>query len=88
MSNVLITGASSGIGYDMAEIFAEKKYDLVLVSRSLAKLEKIKGKLEKEHGVKVLCFSADLSVENSAEKVLYFTEKNNIEIDILVNNAG
>ena len=88
MSNVLITGASSGIGHDMAEIFAEKKYDLVLVSRSIKKLEKIKDELEKEHGVKVLCFSTDLSKENSAEKVLGFTEKNKIDIDILVNNAG
>ena len=60
MMKVLITGASSGIGRDLARIYAKKGYNLVLVARDQVKLEKIKGELEKDK-VNVETISIDLS---------------------------
>ena len=73
---VLLTGASSGIGRDMAKILADKKYELVLVARDQKRLEEIKKQLEE--------ISTDLSNEENC-KELYKNVKN---IDILINNAG
>ncbi len=88
MNYVLITGASSGIGYDMAKIFAKKKYNLILVSRNEEKLEEIKIELEKKYKIKVLFFGVDLSAQKSAKRVLAFTKNNKIDVDILINNVG
>lgn len=81
---VLITGASSGIGRDMAREFANRKYDLVLVARNKEKLEELKTNLERVYRVKVELFELDLSIERNCID-LYEKVKN---IDILVNNAG
>ena len=64
MENVLITGATSGIGYEFAKIFAQNNYNLILCARSKDKLEEIKEKIIREYKVKVLVFSKDLSKEN------------------------
>lgn len=78
----LITGASSGIGRDMARVLSNKGYDLILVARNLKELEKLKKELK--HNVEII--SMDLSnVENC--KKLYEQVKNE-NIDILINNAG
>lgn len=80
----LITGASSGIGKEMALYMAELGYDLVLVARDRDKLEELKEKINKKEKVSVKTISLDLSkVENC--KSLY---KQVPEIDILINNAG
>ena len=57
----LITGASSGIGRDIARELSKKGYDLVLVSRDEKKLNKVKGELEKEN-IKIEIISTDLSI--------------------------
>ena len=77
----LITGASSGIGKDIAIELDKKGYDLVLVSRDLEKLKKVKQSLK---GKNIEIISLDLS-KNENCKELYEKEKN---IDILINNAG
>ena len=79
---VLITGASSGIGRDMARVFANKGYDLILVARNQEKLEKLKKELETK--VKIQIESMDLAKEENCKK-LYKTYP---DIDILINNAG
>ncbi len=81
---VLITGASSGIGRDLAREFAKRKYNLVLVSRNTEKLEELKKEFEAEYKVKVEYFSRDLSKKDECID-LYNKARN---IDILVNNAG
>ena len=79
---VLITGASSGIGRDMARVLSNKGYDLILVARNEKELEKLKNELQTN--IKII--SMDLSsVENC--KNLYEQVKDD-NIDILVNNAG
>lgn len=80
---VLITGASSGIGRDMARTFAKKGYDLVLVARDENKLNEVKKELEKQN-IKVDIVIMDLSIEENCVKL----NKEVKDIDILVNNAG
>ncbi len=89
MSNTaLITGASNGIGEEFAHIHAARGGDMVLVARSLDKLEALKSELESKHGVSVTVMTEDLSIAGSAEKVFAATEAAGIQIDILINNAG
>ena len=82
---VLLTGASSGIGKDMARILNRKGYDLVLVARDEEKLENVKTELEKEgRGNKIEIISMDLSMEENCFKLC----KDVKDVDILINNAG
>ena len=78
----LITGASSGIGLDMARYLSTKKVELFLVSRSKEKLEMI----QKELPTKVTVIVADLSFEQKVKELYALVKKENI--DILINNAG
>ena len=79
----LITGASSGIGRDIARELSKKGYDLVLVSRDENKLNKVKEELEKAN-VKIETISTDLSKEENCKEI----HKKVKNVDILVNNAG
>ena len=81
---VLITGASSGIGRDIAREFAKLKYDIVLVARNVERMQALKEELEKDYEVNVNYHSVDLTDRDNCVE-LYEKEK---EIDILVNNAG
>jgi len=84
----LITGPTSGIGFEFVSLFAEDNIDLVLVARRQEILEKIKKDVIRKYKINVVIFPIDLSVMGSAEKVYKFCLKNNLEIDYLVNNAG
>ena len=79
---VLITGASSGIGKDMARILAKKADELVLVARDITKLEEVKKELENETKIEII--SMDLSNEENCKEI-----HNRVQnVDILINNAG
>ena len=79
---VLITGASSGIGKDMARVMAKKADELVLVARNVEKLEEIKKELEKDAKIEII--SKDLSIEENCKEI-----HNQVQnVDILINNAG
>ncbi len=84
----LITGASSGIGKELAYVYAKNNYDLVLVDRCKENLKKIKQEIEEKSSIKVEIFFMDLSELESADKLYEEVEKKNIEIEILINNAG
>ena len=76
----LITGASSGMGRDMAKILSQKGYDLILVARDEKKLEEVKKQLKTETKIVVM----DISKEENFKKIY----EENKDIDILINNAG
>jgi short-subunit dehydrogenase len=84
----LITGASGGIGYQFAKLFAAKKHNLILVARNEDKLAIIKEHLEWQHGISIVVIVKDLSKENAAQELFEETQRNGLTVDILVNNAG
>lgn len=91
MSNrkaALITGASSGIGYELAKVFALHNYDLILVSRSAEKLKELAIKLENLYNIKIDVIPQDLSEVGAAKKVFDGVINMHIQVDVLVNNAG
>ena len=87
-NTALITGASGGIGLELARIHAQNGCDLVIVARSEAKLNRTKREFEANYGIKVTVIASDLSMPNSAKQVFEQTEKLNIQVDVLINNAG
>jgi len=84
----LITGASFGIGQELAAIFAREGYSLVLVARTADKLRQVASELEKDHGTRSLILAADLAAPGAAAYVHDQTTRADIKLDVLVNNAG
>lgn len=84
----LITGASSGIGYEMAKLLAEKKHNLILVARNFERLQDVRSTLEKKFNVKVKIFRKDLSVAYNAEALYQEIIQENILVQYVINNAG
>lgn len=84
----LITGASSGIGMELAKIHASKGGDLVLVARSVDKLKQLQKELENTYHISVTVIGEDLSTPDSAQRIFDHTEKQGMIINTLINNAG
>jgi len=84
----LITGASGGIGYELAKLFAKDRYHLVLVARSGEKLNQLANELQTQHGIRVSVVAVDLA-EPAAPRFLFDQlRRERVDVDILVNNAG
>src|SRR4030042_4232980 len=84
----LVTGASSGIGYQLAKLFAKDGKNIVVVARSQDRLEELKKEIENEYGTSVMVLAKDLSAPKSAHEIFSELEKKNVNVDVLVNNAG
>jgi short-subunit dehydrogenase len=87
-NTALITGASNGIGLELAKIHASKGGDLVLVARNKKKLDELKTELESKYKVVVYTIGKDLSLNTAVQEVFNETIQQNIQIDYLINNAG
>lgn len=81
----IITGATAGIGYKTAELFAEQGVDLIITGRRKERLEEIKNDLEDRLRIKVTTASFDVQ---DADACREFVDALNVDVDILVNNAG
>ena len=79
----LITGASGGIGRELASVFAEHGHDLILVARRQEQLQAVTAELSERHGVRAVALCADLGTEAGLADVMRAEG-----VDILVNNAG
>lgn len=86
--NILITGASGGIGAEIAKQCAEKGANLYLFARSLHKLEEIREDLQKRFGVQVRVYQLDVSDTEAVSRVFSKALKEIEHVDVLVNNAG
>src|SRR5258708_14622386 len=87
MSTVLITGASGGIGYELAKLFARDHHNLILVARSADKLAHVATELQ-GHGVTVKTVALDLAAPPAPRFLFDQLQREGIAVDILVNNAG
>ncbi len=83
----LITGASGGIGYELAKIFARDHHDLILIARSADKLARVASEL-KSYGVTVKTIALDLAASPAPQFLFDQLQSEGTTIDILVNNAG
>lgn len=85
---ILITGASSGIGYELAKVCAAHRHDLVLVARREERLLELKDELQQAHGVQVLTYRGDLTDANIRQQFYDWTQFKGVTPYALVNNAG
>lgn len=88
MEYVLITGGTSGIGFELAKNFAKHGYGIIIVSANSERLQKAKQKLEYEFKVSVLTYKQDMGKLGAAIQLYNRIRENKIDISILVNNAG
>ncbi len=83
---VLVTGASQGIGLELARVSAEHRHNLIIVARDLSRLEEVAREIRKKYTVDVKVFAHDLEMEENVHALV--KEVENLPIDILVNNVG
>ena len=88
MATALITGASGGIGYELAKLFAKDHHDLVLVARNAEKLSHVAAELQAQFGVSVKVIALDLTDPGAASSLFHRLSSQGVSVDILVNNAG
>jgi hypothetical protein len=84
----LITGASAGIGMELAKLLATGGANLILTARRADRLQKLASDLTTRHGVEVEVFSSDLTQHDAPAQIHAFTTRKKIEIELLINNAG
>jgi len=86
--NVVITGATTGIGYELSKLFARYNFNLVLTARNSELLQQRKEELEKSFPIQIKTFQLDLSNPDSAKKLFAPLKEEDIYVEVLVNNAG
>ena len=84
----LITGASGGIGYELAKLFAKDHHNLVLVARNGSRLAQVADELQRQFGITVKTFALDLAEPAAPQSLFAQLQSAGVAVDILVNNAG
>jgi uncharacterized protein len=87
-SHVLITGASGGIGYELAMLFARDHHNLVLVARNGSRLAQVADELQRQFGITVRTVAIDLTQPTAPQSVYEQLQREGVEVNILINNAG
>jgi len=85
---VLITGASSGIGRELARLFAADGADLILTARREDRLKELAAELQQKYGTKSLLLPLDLAQPEAAEELFQRVQAAEMQVDVLINNAG
>lgn len=84
----LITGASAGLGAELARLFARDKHDVILVARRRDKLDALAAELTAKHGVAAHVIAEDLASPGASERIAAAVQERGLRVDYLVNNAG
>lgn len=86
--SALITGASGGIGYELAKLFAKDHHNLVLVARNGSRLAQVADELQRQFGVSVRTVALDLAEPGAPQSLFAQLQSESVAVDILINNAG
>jgi short-subunit dehydrogenase len=84
----LVTGASTGIGYELAKLFAQDGYNIIAVARTEEDLQKAAMEFREQYGVQVEVLPKDLFGENAATELYQEVKAKGLEVEVLVNDAG
>lgn len=84
----LITGATSGIGYELAKLFAKDSYNLIIVARNQQELDSKASEFSKDYGVQVVTIAKDLSTDNGPFEVYDEVKAKGLQVAVLVNDAA
>lgn len=84
----LITGASTGIGYELAKLFAGDSFQLVIIAKDRDRLKKARDGITSKYNVNVIAIVQDLSLPDAPQKIYNELQKQEISVDVLINNAG
>jgi uncharacterized protein len=84
----LITGATSGIGYELTKLFARDGYSLILVARNKQRLQEVTDEMKQQFGVEITPLAKDLTNPYAAEEIYDITKEMGINVNVLVNDAG
>ncbi len=86
--SVLITGASAGIGRELALVFAERGHDLIVVARTRARLDELAARIRDRHGRLCEVIVSDLAADDAPQRLFDEVVARGLRVDVLVNNAG
>ncbi|WP_158799065.1 SDR family oxidoreductase [Pedobacter sp. L105] len=81
----LVTGASGGIGYEIAKLFAKDGINLILVARKKERIQEIKKEFEQQYGIVVYDLAMDLSIPGKAAELYDLCTMKNLKVDFLIN---
>lgn len=84
----LVTGATSGIGYELAQLCAKDGFNLIIVGRNESTLNECKGQLERTYGIQVTPMVKDLMLPNAAQELYTDVKERGMWVDVLINDAG
>ena len=87
-TTALITGASTGIGYELSKCFAADHHNLILVARQEPRLQQVAEELTKQFGITGKVVVADLTQSDAPQRIMDAVHKDSLQVDYLVNNAG
>jgi len=88
MATALITGASTGIGYELTKLFARDHHDVILVARSASKLAQVAEELRRQFGITAMPVPLDLADPSAPQALFEQLQRERVQVDFLVNNAG
>ncbi len=84
----LVTGATAGIGYELAKLFAQDGYNIIAVARTQTDLEKVATEFQNHYGIEVVTIAKDLFGEKAATELYNEVKERGLKVEVLVNDAG